>query len=100
MVCYGVSGVVNLFQNNIEFISKQPSKLFVFTFLLLQFKFSVHSRTLCCLIAFPSHPFAYFLTSGYLLQTPDNLNFFSISLEGSSYRESTVLADLKISGYV
>ena len=44
-------------------------------FLSLQFKFSVHP-IYCCLIAFPPHPFAYFLTSGYLLQTPDNSNFF------------------------
>ena len=48
---------------NIEFISKQPSQFFVFTFLSLQFKFSVHPCILCCLIAFPPHPFAYFLTS-------------------------------------
>ena len=32
---------------NIDFISKQPSEFFVFTFLSLQFKFSVHSRILC-----------------------------------------------------
>ena len=44
---------------NIEFISTQPSKFFVFTFLSLQFKFCVHSCILCCLSAFPSHPFAY-----------------------------------------
>ena len=73
---------------NIEFISKQPSKFFVFTFSSLQFKFSVHSCILCCLIAFPPHPFAYFLTSGHLRRNPDNSNFFR-SLEGSSYREST-----------
>ena len=30
------------------------------------------------------------LTLGYFLRTPDNSNLFSISLEGSSYRESTV----------
>ena len=29
-------------------------------------------------------------TLGYFLRTPDNSNLFSISLEGSSYRESTV----------
>ena len=52
---------------------------------------------LCCLIAFPPHPFAYFLTSGYLLQTPHNSNswhrwleLFWISFYCSSYRESTV----------
>ena len=44
-------------------------------FLSLQFKYNVHP-IFCCLIAFPPHPFAYFLTSGYLLQTPDNSNFF------------------------
>ena len=79
---------------NIEFISKQPSQFFVFTILSLQFKFSVHPCILCSLIAFPPHPFAYFLTSGYLLQTPNHSNsqqfeLFAISLEGSSYREST-----------
>ena len=32
----------------------------------------------------------FLLTSGYLLQAPNNLTFFSISLEGSSYLGSTV----------
>ena len=32
----------------------------------------------------------FYLTLGYILRTPDNLNLVSISLEGSSYRESTV----------
>ena len=32
----------------------------------------------------------FFLTSHYLLQAPNNLTFFSISLEGSSYLGSTV----------
>ena len=59
---------------NIEFISKQPSQFFVFTILSLQFKFSVHPCIFCCLIAFPPNPFTYFPTSGYLLQTADNLN--------------------------
>ena len=36
-------------------------------FFLLQIKFSVHPCILCCLVAFPSHLFVYFLTSGYLL---------------------------------
>ena len=66
---------------NIEFISKQPSKFFVFTFLSLQFKFSVHACILCYLIAFPSHPIAYFLASGYLLETPNNSNFFRFPLK-------------------
>ena len=30
------------------------------------------------------------LVTGYLLRNPDNSNFFSISLKGLSYRESTV----------
>ena len=59
---------------NIEFISKQPSQFFVFTILSLQFKFSVHPCIFCCLIAFPPNPFTYFPTSGYLLQTANNLN--------------------------
>ena len=42
------------------------------------------------IVAFPPHPFAYFFIACYLLRTPDNLNLFSISIEGSSYRESTV----------
>ena len=28
------------------------------------------------ILAFPPHPFAYFLIPGYLLPTPDNSNFF------------------------
>ena len=28
----------------------------------------------------------FYLTLGYFLRTPDNSNFFPISLEGSSYR--------------
>ena len=31
----------------------------------------------------------FYFTFGYFLRTPDNSNLFSISLEGSSYREST-----------
>ena len=38
-------------------------------------------RILCCLIAFPPHPFPYFLTSGYLLQTLDNSNFSRFPLK-------------------
>ena len=48
---------------NIEFISKQLCQFFVFTFLSLQLKISVHHCILikfCCLIAFPPHPLAYF----------------------------------------
>ena len=69
----------------------QPSQFFVFNFLSLRFKFSVHPCILCCLIAFPPHPFAYFLTSGYLLPSNSRkVELFSISLKRSSYRESTV----------
>ena len=32
----------------------------------------------------------FYLTLDYFLRTPDNSNLFSISLEGSSYRELTV----------
>ena len=32
----------------------------------------------------------FHLSLGYFLRTPDNSNLFSISLEGSSYRESNV----------
>ena len=43
------------------------------------------------MLAFPPHPFAFFLIPGYVLRTLDNSNlFFLISLGGSSYRESTV----------
>ena len=53
----------------------QLSQFFVFTILSLQFKFIAHS---CCLITFPHHPFSYFLTSGYLLQTPITRTFFDL----------------------
>ena len=33
----------------------------------------------------------FYLNLGYFPRTPDNSNLFSISLEGFSYRESTVL---------
>ena len=69
-------GAVFVFVRNVEYISKQPCQFFVFTFLSLQFKFSVHPCILFCLLAFPPHPFPYFLISGYLLRTPDNSNFF------------------------
>ena len=35
----------------------------------------------------------FYLTLGYFLRTPDNSNPFSISLEGSSYWESTVVRE-------
>ena len=58
----------------------EPWQCFVFTFLSFQFKFRVHSCILGRLIASPPpphpHPFAYFVISGYLLQTPDNSNTF------------------------
>ena len=60
---------LNLFQNN------RVNSLFLL-FLSLQFKFSVHPCILFCLLAFPPHPFPYFLISGYLLRNPDNSNFF------------------------
>ena len=59
----------------------EPWQCFVFTFLSFQFKFRVHSCILCCLISFPSHRFAYFLTSDHFLQTPDNSNFFQFPLK-------------------
>ena len=55
----------------------------------------------CMIVAFPPHPaFAYLFISGQLLRNPDNSNSsylesFSISLEGSSYRKSTVVKKLK-----
>ena len=36
----------------------------------------------------------FYLTLGYFLRTPDNSSLFSISLERSSYRESTVVITL------
>ena len=101
-------------------ISKQPCKFFVFTFfvtpvqiqspspyinkaLLVNFFSKISIFFSCCpwskvcmIVAFPPHPFAYLLIFGYLLRTPGNSNPFSISLEGSSYRESTVLSTLNI----
>ena len=35
-------------------------------------------------------------TLGYFLRPPDNSNLFSISLDGSSYRESTVRSNLLV----
>ena len=31
-----------------------------------------HLSKVCMILAFPPHPFAYFLSSGYLLRAPDN----------------------------
>ena len=69
---------------DIEFMSNSLSSLFCHSssnsvFIPLYF-------VSCFLIAFPSHLFAYFLISSYLLQTLDNSNYpkvelFSISLE-------------------
>ena len=84
-------GAVFVFVRNVEFISKQPCQFFVFTFLSLSSNPVSIPVYFFCLLAFPPHPFPYFLISGYLLRTPDNSNFFSISLEGSSYRELSAL---------
>ena len=35
----------------------------------------------------------FYLTLGYFLRTPDNSNLFSISLQGSSYREVDCIID-------
>ena len=102
--CYAVQ--------NIEFLSKQPGIICLYFFvspvqrqcpalniiqaLLFQFLFqkciniSIVALEVCMIVAFPPQSFVYFRILGYLLWTPDNLNFFAISLEGSSYRESTV----------
>ena len=66
---------------DIKFISKQLHQFFVFTFLSVQFKFSVHfihSCLLCCLIAFPSHPFTYnfFLFLVICFKLPITRTFF------------------------
>ena len=66
---------------DIKFISKQTHQFFVFTFLSVQFKFSVHfihSCLLCCLIAFPPHPFAYnfFLFMVICFKLPITRTFF------------------------
>ena len=68
------SEALNLFQN--KGVNSLSS-----LFLSLQFKFSVHPREVCMILAFLPHHFAY------LLRTPDNSNFFR-----SSYRKSTVLS--------
>ena len=59
------SEALNLFENN-RVISLS------LLFLSLQFNFSVHPCEVCMILAFPPR----LLTSGYLLGTPDNLNFF------------------------
>ena len=65
--------------------AKQQCQFFVFTFLSLQLKFSVHSCILRCLIAFPPHQFAYLLISVYIVcfklpitRTLHNSNFFRV----------------------
>ena len=72
---------------NIEFISKQPRQFFCLYFFVTPVEIqcsSLHiNQALHSLLI-------HLLISGYLLRNPDNSNFFSISLEGSSYRESTV----------
>ena len=40
----------------------------------------------------------FYVTLGYFLRTPDNSNLFSISVEGSSYRKSTVI--IKLNNYL
>ena len=90
--------------HNIEFINTQQCKFSVFTFISPQFKFSVHLCVLiklcyiilskisifisccpwteaCMILVLTSHAFACFLISGYLLWTPDNLNFFQFPLK-------------------
>ena len=66
---------------DIKFISKQLHQFFVFTFLSVHFKFSVrfiHSCLFGCLIAFPSHPFAYnfFLFLVICFKLPITRTFF------------------------
>ena len=99
---------------DIEFNWKQPCHFFVRLY-FLSLKFSVHSPVShikrCCLIpcsqyqslflaafevkyawylrSFPIH----LLISSYLFRTHDNSNFFSVSIKGSSYRESTVVSN-------
>ena len=74
---------MNLFQNN-------HFNFFCLYFFVTPVEIQCSSLKIKPSFAFPPHPFAYFLISGYLLRTPDNSNSFSISLEGSSYRDSTV----------
>lgn len=108
------SETLNLFQNNyvnslsllfklsVQFKSRAcPCELIKFLLFNAFFKISLHVfccswSEVCLVLAFPPHPFAYFLMFGYLLWTPDNSNptnsnFFLISVDGSSYQELTVV---------
>ena len=77
-------GAVFVFVRNVEFISKQPCLYFFVTPVQIQCP-SLYTFLLTCI---PSPPISlFFFISGYLLRTPDNSIFFSICLEGSSYRE-------------
>ena len=95
------SEILNLFQNNrVDSLS--------LLLLSLQLKLSVHPYIEQALLLNINHillplkwrvhdscipsPSICFLVYRYLLWTPDNSNIFSISLEGSSYRESTVIS--------
>ena len=85
---------------NIEFLSKQPSKFFVFTFLSLQFKCSAHSCILCYLISFRSYPFAYFLTFNYLFQTLDKSNFFRFPSKVRVIKSRSTVYNISIVSFV
>ena len=79
-----LSETLNLFQNN------RVNSLFLL-FLSLQFKFSVHPCILFCLLAFPPHRhFLIFLFPVICFEIPITRIFFSISLEGSSYRQGVI----------
>ena len=84
------SEALDLFQNN------RVNSLSLL-FMSLQFKFSVHPCDVCIILVSPPHLFAYLVTSGYLLlTTPNN----SISLRGSSYRESTVCLFFAMASFI
>ena len=81
------SETLNLFQNN----RVNSFSYFFVTLVQVQCPF-LYTLLLDCL---SFHPFAYFITYGYLLQTPNNSNsrkleLFSTSLEGLGYQELTV----------
>ena len=75
----------------------QCPSLYINQALLINAFFKISMYITCCplsqvgmIFGFVPHPLAYFLISGYLLQTPKNSKISLISLEGLSYRGSTV----------
>ena len=84
-------GAVFVFVRNVEFISNQPCQFFVFTFLSLSSNpVSIPVYFFAYLHSLPIH-FLIFLFPVICFKLPIPRIFFSISLDGSSYRELSAL---------